>query len=332
MVPTMLIASASKDNWKSGSQKPGSEKDVTVIKKKEPSSASKSRPDPPSSTSDDEKTSTTDSKPTSTPVTTSSATTSVESAVKSNTTESKADDSSNATETKKDAPSSSSAKSGTKVVSLHAVVPFTETIHSFYSTYVLFCFLKVNSGLRRGFLNSSKSSLYPEKIPTIRPKTQENGADASGRSFLDDESTLTGSSAMGASDIPHITNILHPESTSTMTKSDVDSAMKVVSSKPRAKPAVLEQSASSGTSSSSTSTISDNESISKEDASIVKAAIFAGPQEPIVVCKHREAVTLGDFENNKPLVHVNRPTDLVYEIQLPLASAPSKIILDVSEK
>ncbi len=186
-------------------------------------------------------------------------------------------------------------------------------------------------------MNSSKTSLYPEKIPTIRPKNQESSTEASAKAFLDNESNFDGSatsssttSSTTASDIPQIANILHQETMTATTKNDVDSGMKVVSSKPRTKPAVSEPPASS-TSSSSSKEENEDETISEEDA-IAMAAAFSGPKVPVVVCKHREAVTLGDFENNKPAVQYNRPTDLVYEIQLPLASAPSKIILDVSEK
>jgi len=274
----MLIAVSSKENWKSSGGANGNgnvqkitsgEKDSlssSSSKKKEPSSGMKLRADPPSSTSDDEKS----PCPSPTNANTNNgdkstdfkSITAADSKTSDSATSVSTAKSTEATKKETQVPSSSSAKSGTKVVS---------------------------SGLRRGFLNSSKSSLYPEKIPTIRPKnTQEDAAIG-----VDKDPSLAETMSEEES---RLSSMLKSESVTP--KNVLEDSMKVVSSKMKAKP--------TSESTPDTSITESVDNAKKDKVASSGSSSSAGPQEPAVICKHRDAVSLGDFENNKGMVPSNR--------------------------
>lgn len=64
----------------------------------------------------------------------------------------------------------------------------------------------------------------------------------------------------------------------------------------------------------------------------VTPVVISGPLEPVYTVTERGALSLGDFEAMKDKVLSNRPAEIVYRVQLPLADKPSKIALDVAER
>lgn len=168
--------------------------------------------------------------------------------------------------------------------------------------------------LRKGFLNAAANagvSLYPDKIPTLRPR---GGPHAPTLPF-DDNEVPTAASGTKSS-------LLDGSAMMPPVRDDV--GMKAVSSRPRHTPP-------------SSNNVGDDEpqpptNTTQDEA--VRSGIVA-PAVPRVISKHREEASLGDFNlassaTNTPTI--NRPKELVYEIQLPMVTAPSKIVLDVSER
>jgi HSP20 family molecular chaperone IbpA len=189
--------------------------------------------------------------------------------------------------------------------------------------------------IKKGFLNNNKKSgLYEEKIPTIRPKNQPESlpplppSDADKKKPSEEEeliNKMTSSLNLDSSSSAHSASGNNTNDKEAPV--NVASEMKAVSTKRKivekaaAPEAVVPPPAPSVTEEKAAAQTSTPEETKK------------GPVEPVVVVKHREEFSLGDFQGmNKELAKSQRPTELVYEIQLPLAHSPSKISLDVSER
>lgn len=137
---------------------------------------------------------------------------------------------------------------------------------------------KSTTVIKRGFLNSSKSGLYPEKVQTLRPKESKNESlNLSDQiSSLPSETPIDGSIAM-AEKVAKIISGDNDASTPSPSKPTND--LKAVSSRPISRP---------------------KEEIPEPfvDSDTKQTELIpSGPQEPKVVVKHREDVSLGDFDN-----------------------------------
>ena len=58
----------------------------------------------------------------------------------------------------------------------------------------------------------------------------------------------------------------------------------------------------------------------------------SAPIAPVITMKERGKIDIGDFESLNDKVLSNRPVEVVYRVELPLADKPSKITLDVAER
>lgn len=174
----------------------------------------------------------------------------------------------------------------------------------------------VSTGLRRGFLNSPKASLYPEKIPTIRPSGSGGSSSAAPSSpnpqqsigtVVDNESNKVSTAAVASMLKPNASSASGNQKEAAVSDAD----LKAVSSKKITRA---------------------SESTTQQSSVVSSSPQSEGPVKPLVVCKHREDVTLGDLDGIKSQqVHSSRPNELIYEIQLPLVSSANNIALDLSE-
>jgi hypothetical protein len=296
-IPTMLIATASKNAWDEKKEKKN-ESTTGITSMKSPtkpgeiSSGIKHKNDPPASTSDDEKppAKTTVAKP---------------AAVSS------------------DSNSSTTASSPAK--------PST----------------KAAPAIKKGFLVNAKNKpgLYDEKIQTIRPRNQPESISPvpPPSSAIHEEKDSKKSQEEEL--IKKLNNSLSFDGSkpTEAAKPITDNELKAVATKRREKP--VESSSSVPVPAPVKPIVSEKPKIveevkqppvvvekKKKDEEKEKAAV-GGPVEPVVVCKHREEIALGDFQGMQhEIVKSGRPNELVYEIQLPLVTAPSKIVLDVAEQ
>lgn len=128
--------------------------------------------------------------------------------------------------------------------------------------------------IKKGFLNSSKSSLYPEKIPTIRPK---GGNDDSliEESYKAEQADIENDSVKQLIDQMEKSSLEGSLPTPPV-KDAIGDSMKAVSTKVKAKPAPA---------------------VTEVTPSELDAT--NGPVAPEVICKHRDAMSMGDFENMK---------------------------------
>lgn len=132
--------------------------------------------------------------------------------------------------------------------------------------------------IKRGFLNSSKSSLYPDKIPTIRPKTAAPAAAAAAPLSEEEQKQKVDSfiTEMEKAMVAEAAERDKPKEIATRSAENVretNDALKPVATKMKAK----EETSSAAT-----------------EVSAAKKAVA-----PEVVCKHREAVSMGDFQAMK---------------------------------
>jgi hypothetical protein len=297
-IPTMLIATASKNAWDEKKEKKH-EATTGITPMKSPtkpgeiSSGIKHKNDPPASTSDDEKPPTSTAKP---------------AAVSSD---------SNPSTT-----ASSPAKPSTKAA----------------------------PAIKKGFLMNAKNKpgLYDEKIQTIRPRNQpESLPPVSPSSAIHEEKDSKKSQEEEL--IKKLNDSLSFDGSSSSKPTEAakpitDNELKAVATKRREKP--VESSSSVPVPAPVKPMVSEKPKIveevkqpsvvvekkKKKDEEKEKAAV-GGPVEPVVVCKHREEIALGDFQGMQhEIVKSGRPNELVYEIQLPLVTTPSKIVLDVAEQ
>lgn len=153
--------------------------------------------------------------------------------------------------------------------------------------------------IKKGFLTSSKSTLYPEKLPTVRPSAP-------------------------AAPVPLVQEVVKPVQTPATA-----AVAGMLDQQQAAPPALVDEMKEV----SSKKVSRPSPPLADASAAVPPAAPAAGPVKPVVVCKHRDEVNLGDFEGlRSQQVGSSRPTELVYEIQLPLVSAASKVVLDLSER
>lgn len=172
--------------------------------------------------------------------------------------------------------------------------------------------------LRKGFLNAAANagvSLYPDKIPTVRPR----GGPHAPTLPLDGESDAPSAVSGAKVSLLDGTALMPP-----VRGSSDNMGMKAVSSRPRHAPP-------------SSNDVGDDEpptlTTTTQEGAVSNG--IGAPAVPRVITKHREEASLGDFNlassaTNTPTI--NRPKELVYEIQLPMVTVPSKIVLDVSER
>lgn len=71
---------------------------------------------------------------------------------------------------------------------------------------------------------------------------------------------------------------------------------------------------------------------SGSDAADTEFPANSGLEVPKYTVKERGHISMGDFENLNTAARSNRPSELVYRIELPKISKASAIVLDIAER
>eukprot|EP01038_Epipyxis_sp_PR26KG_P006176 gene6176-8506_t len=191
--------------------------------------------------------------------------------------------------------------------------------------------------IKKGFLNNAKSSIYDDKLTTIRkqPSTSSGKSDSillpdhSSNSLNDKTNTIEKlNTSIDAKPANPLVRELLPSETKQNTSSSTGSAVdKVVQSKNKEDSNSLLKPVSS----------SKSKSTPTSDAPVgqvgLEGSTSTGKLVPQYSMKERGISGMGDFEGMRSKVAAsNRPQELVYRIELPKVTKASQIVLDVSER
>jgi hypothetical protein len=224
--------------------------------------------------------------------------------------------------------------------------------------------------IKKGFLNSSKSEIYGDKLTTIRAPAKRADGSTGSISLVDRSSAEEGDRAAAGLSIP---------TSATAAKKGKDSGNSLIQEvKPGSQPAVGSAPASStagankpvtrsaGTAAGLTAvsttkrappptpaistsqealaspsghrdiTVTSPSGSDIADADAAFAASLAaaenGLEVPKFTVKERGHISMGDFENVNTTARSNRPNELVYRIELPKIAKASAIVLDIAER
>ena len=222
--------------------------------------------------------------------------------------------------------------------------------------------------IKKGFLSSAKTALYGDKLTTIRPKTTGTAftadppkstikltRDAPEQSTLavDGDLSLTRASrASTAGELiqevvqPGMTNGTRTSASSRprspKMKVDADTGLKELSSSRKTPPSTSQSAAvsiNSNTSVPPSGSVPEEGDKSSSPIVTEGTSVSAnGLREPKYTFKERGSMSMGDFKlsnnnnNNSSNVRSNRPSELVYRIELPGIKNASQIVLDVAER
>ena len=214
--------------------------------------------------------------------------------------------------------------------------------------------------MKKGFLSSSKApAIYGDKLTTIRPasKPADSSAtkagnislvdradnDASGFNDLNVPTAATtvrnGRSGGGliqevkAGERPAAASSSAPDNTTAVAKtsSTAPVGMKAVSTTKRAAPpaAAFQQEAVDNT--AATAPDSKKAAVVETSDPLI-AASESGLEVPRYTMKERGHVSMGDFESMNTTARSNRPSELIYRVELPRITKASQIVLDIAER
>lgn len=222
--------------------------------------------------------------------------------------------------------------------------------------------------IKKGFLSSAKTALYGDKLTTIRPKTTGTAPaadppkstiklsrDAPEQSTLAVDGDLSLPRASRASTAGELIQEVVQPGTTNGARTSASSRPRSPKMKVIAATGLKELSSSRktppGKSQSAVGSINSSSSVPPsgsvpEEGDTSPSPIIAegtsasanGLREPKYTFKERGSMSMGDFElssnssNNSSNVRSNRPSELVYRIELPGIKYASQIVLDVAER
>lgn len=225
--------------------------------------------------------------------------------------------------------------------------------------------------IKKGFLSGAKTALYGDKLTTIRPKTTPLATDPLPKSTIkltrdaapeqsalavDGDLSLSRARTSRAGTAAAANGLIQEvqPGTSNAARSSVSSRPSTTTTATTAAAGLKELSSSRktapSTSQSAASSINSNSvplsGVVAEVGDIISpspGASVTGLREPKYTFKERGSLSLGDFElsnssnsssnsNSSANVRSNRPSELVYRIELPGIKHASQIVLDVAER